>query len=158
MNIYVSDSLRDRMRRFDNRLNWSQIAAAAFERALDDIERLDKIVHPTKRRLAVSRIERAGGIERHATQLGIDWAENDAEDIELRRLADYVKRAERGVSAIRDFRHLAAVVCGGPDEPEVWDWSRKVIGHGIPPDYEAVYAAAFIKAALAVLTATDEAE
>ena len=40
-----------------------------------------------------------------------------------------------------------------PTQEEV-DWSRKVIGHGIPPDYEAVYAAAFIKAALAVADCT----
>lgn len=147
------------MRRFDNRLNWSQIASAAFERAVDDAEQLDRVRHPMKRRLAVSRIERAGGLERHATQLGMQWAETDAEDIELRRLANYVKLGEKGGPAIRDLRHLAGVVCGGLNiGDEETDWLRKVIGPGIPPEYEATYAAAFVQAALAALAAADEAE
>jgi hypothetical protein len=155
LNIYVAEELRDRMRRFDNRLNWSQIASVAFERAVDDAEQLDRIRHPMKRRLAVSRIEQAGGLERWATQRGMQWAENEATDIELRSLAAFVKRVGRGVRTIRD---LAMVVCGGPDEPEVEAWPGKVIGHGVPPEYEATYTAAFVKAALAALAAADEAE
>lgn len=76
----------------------------------------------------------------------MDWAENVASDLQLRLLADYAKRY--GVGYINDFRHLAIVVCGGDDGQDAEEWPRKVIGSGIPRDYEAAYASAFIKAAL----------
>lgn len=37
--IYVSDELRSAMKAVDDRANWSQVAAGAFQRKLDEINR-----------------------------------------------------------------------------------------------------------------------
>jgi post-segregation antitoxin (ccd killing protein) len=42
MNVYVPPDLRQRMRQFDSKVNWSRVAAAAFEREVEAQERLRK--------------------------------------------------------------------------------------------------------------------
>jgi hypothetical protein len=34
MNLYISPDLRKRMRKFDGKINWSQVASAAIEAAM----------------------------------------------------------------------------------------------------------------------------
>lgn len=60
MHVYVAPALRKRMRDYDDKINWSRVAAKAFEQAILDYhqEMNDRAARVAKRRRLIERHSR----------------------------------------------------------------------------------------------------
>jgi hypothetical protein len=97
--ISIPDDLKDRMDRVKEDVNWSGIAADAFESKLNDIarKRTEKSMETVIARLRASKIEAGLDLYTLGHKDGIKWASEVAEYAELRRLErfDVVDMVER---------------------------------------------------------------
>jgi hypothetical protein len=88
--ISVSDDLKKKMDRVKEPVNWSAIAAEAFELKLGEIarKRKEKTMDNVIERLRASKIQRVNVVQRLGREAGRVWATNVAEYDELERTAD----------------------------------------------------------------------
>ncbi|MDO9712389.1 hypothetical protein [Paracraurococcus lichenis] len=86
MNISVPDALREKMQPFDDKTNWSAIAAAAFQQEVDKLAYLASIDDPVKRRLKQTEMEDNDNAGELAVKAGREWAKHHARMVHLRRL------------------------------------------------------------------------
>lgn len=90
MNISIPSELRTRMDAVDVPMNWSSVAAQAFEEVLRDLEiqkkaeELDEIAE----RLRKSKTRGVNELLNKGLEDGRDWARSLADALELRRLSD----------------------------------------------------------------------
>jgi hypothetical protein len=86
VNVYVSDDLKAAMG--EHELNWSRLAADAFETAIN-LERTKamSIEQGSIERLRVSRVKASDRREAEGVALGKQWAQEQAEYDELERVA-----------------------------------------------------------------------
>ena len=88
--ISVSDDLKKRMDRVKEPVNWSAIAAEAFELKLGEFARkrerktMDNVIE----RLRASKIQRVNVVQRLGSEAGRVWATDVAEYDELERIAN----------------------------------------------------------------------
>ena len=157
MNISIPDELRHRMQPFDNNKNWSELAAGAFRREVENAEHLASIKSATRRRLRETEIEDVGGVERFAHKNGREWAANSARMIELRRLDKYLNR--EGFE-FESWEALVRVILGDRFGDDQADWFGQNSQFGGDPveAYEENYAIAFAEGALDVLQEVDSPE
>jgi len=71
-------------------MNWSAIAAEAFELKLGDLarNRKEKTMETVVERLRASKIRRESALEKEGRDLGAKWAKNMAEFDELQRISE----------------------------------------------------------------------
>jgi hypothetical protein len=88
--ISISDDLKKRMDRVKEPVNWSAIAAEAFELKLGELarNRKEKVMDNVIERLRASKIQRVNAVERLGHEAGKTWAANFAEYDELERIAE----------------------------------------------------------------------
>src|ERR1035441_5723797 len=87
--ISISDDLKKRMDRIKEPVNWSAVAAQAFELKLGEIahHRKEKTMEHVIERLRASKIQSGSNAEKQGREVGIGWAKEAAEFNELRRLS-----------------------------------------------------------------------
>ena len=87
--ISIPDDLKRRMDRVKEPVNWSAIAAEAFELKLGEIARKqkEKTMDTVIARLRASKIQGASAFQKEGHVIGIGWAKEHAEFDELQRLA-----------------------------------------------------------------------
>jgi hypothetical protein len=86
MNISLPDALREQMQPFDDRANWSALAAEAFRREVDKLAELSSISDDVKRRLRQTEIEDNESAGEEGVKAGREWAKRHARMVHLRRL------------------------------------------------------------------------
>jgi hypothetical protein len=87
--ISIPDNLKKRMDKVREPVNWSAIAANAFELKLGEIARKqqEKTVEAVVQRLRASKLQSLSRIEAEGREVGIEWAKKYAEWNELERVA-----------------------------------------------------------------------
>lgn len=96
--ISIPQELKDRMDAAGEQVNWSSLAARAFESKLLEIELRSKRSMSTKdvvKRLQAAKEQDAQEDYEEGKQAGREWAEKTATPKELRRLAEYLEDSER---------------------------------------------------------------
>ena len=90
--VYVGESLGERMAAIGDTVNWSRVAAEAFEKKLAEIamERKGRTMEDVVQRLRASKLESESQEERRARAAGQEWAKHHAEWPELERVAEMV--------------------------------------------------------------------
>jgi hypothetical protein len=88
--ISLPDDLDRRMDRVKETVNWSAVAAQAFELKLGELaeRRKEKTMDNVIERLRASKVKHVSGRVMEGYDLGADWAKGQAEFDELRRLSD----------------------------------------------------------------------
>jgi hypothetical protein len=86
MNISLPDALREQMQPFDDKVNWSSVAAAAFKREADRLAELNSISDDVKRRLKQTEMEDNENAGEGGVKAGREWAKQHARMVHLRRL------------------------------------------------------------------------
>jgi post-segregation antitoxin (ccd killing protein) len=89
INVSVPDSLKERMSALDSRVNWSEVAQAAFEREIVnhttfEVEDMEQVIE----RLRVSKKEYATTQNAKGKKDGHDWACRYATYADLRAVSD----------------------------------------------------------------------
>lgn len=89
ISVYIPDGMKERMSALDDRVNWSEIAQAAFERQLT-IASLpkDPNMHQVVERLRASKAEFLKQENDQGREQGRDWAKRRASYDQLRRIAE----------------------------------------------------------------------
>lgn len=161
VHIYVDADLRARMDALSGKVNWSRVAAEAFERELDrrevlgreDVEGLEQAVE----RLARSRARSAGLRERQAREAGGRWAREQAEWDQLLAIEDLAVNWERNPERVATARPEALVAAlwraleddeQGPGDATDLAWWLDTLG--LPPEPSAAELRAFVEGALAI--------
>ena|ERR1039458_1231366 len=87
--ISLSEALKKRMDRVKGPVNWSAVAAEAFELKLGELARKQEVktMDTVIARLRASKIQNASADEKDGRVAGKEWAEATAELAELRRVA-----------------------------------------------------------------------
>lgn len=87
--ISIPDDLKKRMDKVREEINWSAIAAQAFELKLGELaeRRKEKTMDTVVERLRASKIKRVSQVQKEGYALGADWAKDQAEFDELERVA-----------------------------------------------------------------------
>jgi len=88
--ISVPDDLKKRMDRVKEPVNWSAVAAKAFDLKLGELarNRKEKTMDSVVERLRASKIQHVNAVERLGREAGRMWASNVAEYDELEHIAD----------------------------------------------------------------------
>jgi hypothetical protein len=97
VNVSVPRALKARMDAVRQPVNWSQVAAHAFEAKLLDLQAKQEVTNMDE---VVARLKAAAAQEENedyqaGLKAGRSWAMEDAKPKELRRIADYIDRAGR---------------------------------------------------------------
>lgn len=160
VSVYVSDDLKLRMDMVEGVI-WSRIACDAFESKLGEIaaERKEKTMQDVVQRLRASKIRMLDDIAKEGREAGIEWAKNEAEAVQLRRLERHLSRLQFRDEAFilpedqptTGARQFAKVVDGEPDSPfaDLNDFWRCVLGDDVPPPDDH-FVQAFAEAALEI--------
>lgn len=87
--ISISDDLKRRMDRVKEAVNWSAIAAQAFELKLGELaqHRKEKNMSNVIERLRASKLQGGSNAERQGREMGTGWAKDAAAFSELKRLS-----------------------------------------------------------------------
>lgn len=155
MNISLPDGLRQRMQPFDDRANWSAIAAAAFQREVDRLAALNSIEDDVKRRLRQTEMEDAENVEETAKAAGREWARRHARMVHLRRLREAEEVLDRMPQVTQDAVARIAL----REETARWSDMPGFTGYADGLYYiedfavEAGWALAFVEGAMEVLDA-----
>lgn len=91
-NIYVNDDLKERMDAVREPVNWSEVAADAFEKKLGEIaqRKKRKTMTDVVQRLRASKLEHESEEEKLGRKAGEEWARDHAAWAELQRSAQMV--------------------------------------------------------------------
>jgi hypothetical protein len=151
MNISIPDDLRKRMDKANKTedVNWSQVAAGAFEMKLAEIasRKVERTMDDVVQRLKASKLESSSKDEKEGKEAGFEWAKKHAEWPELVRLNklwgdgnfDAIFNASNDSTSFfletADPERMAE--CGGRDES---DWTEEVFGVAGSISDEYVYA------------------
>ncbi len=160
VHIYVDAGLRARMDALEGEVNWSRVAAEAFERELDRREALgaegSQGLEEVVERLARSRARSAGQRERQAREAGGRWAREKAEWDHLLAIEDLAASWERNPERVAAARPEALVAAlwraleneqGPTDETDLAWWLDTL---GLPPEPTTAELRAFVEGALAL--------
>ncbi len=126
--ISISDGLKKRMDKVKESVNWSAVAANAFELKLGEIarKRQEKTMVNVVERLRASKIQRGNAMMKEGHEAGVDWAEGGAEFDELERVAACnPNELFAGLDEPGAYAYNLAQVIGGlgrdADHQEIWD-------------------------------------
>jgi hypothetical protein len=154
LSVYVPDALRERMDAVGE-VNWSKVAATAFEKEVLKLER-SRAMGDVIERLRASRNNvdfeerQAGAAE------GREWAERRAEYDELQRLAEILQSEwdfeDAPGGAFSASEHLACAISGVDTDRRTAGDFWEHVGHGYdnPPYGRPAYLRAFAEAAVEV--------
>lgn len=137
--ISLSADLDSRMEKHPE-VNWSRVAADAFERKLGELAamKVSKTMDDVIQRLRASKLEYERGVFAEGIKAGKEWAQKDAEYIELKRLSDFCNSPRytpeffttSETDAFSSGYHLVQVILGVdmPDRREGKAFWAKAIG------------------------------
>jgi hypothetical protein len=123
--VSIPDDLKKRMDKVADQVNWSAVAASAFEKKLGEIaeSKETKDMNDVIQRLRKSKIESEGETFKEGRDAGKSWVENNAEVPELKRLDRYHAENHRDAwylctvesDAFSAAEHLARAITGDND-------------------------------------------
>src|SRR3954469_15722001 len=108
MNISLPDTLREQMQPFDDKANWSALAAEAFRREVERLTELSSISDDVKRRLRQTEMEDNDDAGEAGVKAGREWAKQHARMVHLRRLDAAEDLLERMTEVMPDV--LARII------------------------------------------------
>ena len=87
MNIYISDDLKERMDKAEEKMNWSKVATQEFEFELGEMAKRKKVkdMNSVIQRLKASKMVFENASYREGHQYGSTWAKESAKYAELKR-------------------------------------------------------------------------
>jgi len=162
ISIYLADDLRRRMDKVKG-VNWSAVAAEAFERKLGELaaQKQEKKMEDVIQRLRASKLEDDSEIVAQGRHDGHAWAKDGATAAELKRLAKYMDRFEAALQGEQfTCGSESDAYCGaerfvfeidpnaGNDRMVASDFWEGVTGENEYPDNE--YVQAFAEGAMAL--------
>jgi hypothetical protein len=121
------------MDRVKEPVNWSAVAAEAFELKLGEFARLkkEKTMENVIERLRASKIQRGNTLEKEGREIGAQWAKDQAEYDELERVADADPRELfDGLDEPGNYAYSLALIIGGFNHEEashddIWEvWEQ----------------------------------
>jgi hypothetical protein len=123
--ISVPAALKARMDAVDETVNWSAVACQAFESKLAEIitRKGARDMEEVIQRLRASKRESDDVRYQEALEVGRDWAENQAEAVELQRLTHFREENPGGGEEFESstarmsysLEHIVAFAIGGPE-------------------------------------------
>lgn len=116
LTVSITKALKQRMDRFEGKVNWSAVARQAFEQELMTMEKAQEIKLDPKvvSRLRQSKNENEASDRNRGYRAGKDWAEDEAEYVDLHRLAEAataardIDRVLGDNDAASNFIHIVA--------------------------------------------------
>jgi hypothetical protein len=141
MNIYVSEDLKERMDKAEEKSNWSQVASRAFEVELGEIAKRKKVkdMNSVVQRLKTSKVEYENVSFKDGYECGRKWAEESAEYSELKHAYE-IDVDDSIFSDPEDDDDGRAFVVGHMitrEGEKVWDFWEGVFGEWQPAkDFE----------------------
>lgn len=99
ISVSIPEDLKERMDTVTEPVNWSQVAAQAFEVKLAEIaaKKVERTMDDVAQRLRVSKLEGGSKLVKAGREGGRKWAEDKAEWRELEKLNDARDDFERGL-------------------------------------------------------------
>jgi len=157
LTLSIPKALRERMGKFDESVNWSEMARELFERRVAMLEQTKtKLSAETLARLKASEEREADEDLRTGRDAGRGWAEKEAEMSELRALARYSEESGAGITDDPGDEFFSIVDPQGDlDRNERREFWQLVYGADAP---SAEFVQAFVNGALEVLELYDEAK
>jgi hypothetical protein len=158
MTISIPDAVKKRMDRVKEPLNWSAIAAEAFELKLGELARKskEKTVETVVARLRASKLEHANHRSKEGYEAGVYWATHTAEYDELARLSELNLDewfAGQPMAPYSFSNYLAFAILGidteNSDDNENYERSEKLWGK-LNENDEEDYCTGFCEGALSV--------
>jgi hypothetical protein len=97
--ISIPDDLKKRMDKVSEPVNWSQVAASAFEAKLGDIasRKEKKNMQDVIQRLRASKLQGQTRLAKEAFESGVEWAKSGAEWSEIEGIVEYANHHEAWV-------------------------------------------------------------
>lgn len=89
MNISVPDTLKAKMDAFADKVNWSQVASAAFERKVEIMEKFHKGLEDGLARLRASKEESHNELREEGKEFGIECAKKHFSYSELKKISKW---------------------------------------------------------------------
>jgi hypothetical protein len=133
--ISISDDLKERMDKARELVNWSAVAAEAFELKLGELARgrTEKVMQDVIDRLRASRIQQTSALEREGRDAGIQWARTDAEYDQLNRVVQInqqINGTDWKYFDVGTWTRLPAQIVGGDpfDRRAAQEFWTKAIG------------------------------
>lgn len=155
MSISIPDGLKAKMKAISEPMNWSAIAAKAFEDELKRVSQRDRErdVMEVIERLDPSYIDGESLVYQSGFSLGEGWARDEADATDLQRLDKHA--AAMGSNIYRDYEEpnaLAKQIIGDENAHagDVDDWWSAVLGESLESIWEPEFVRGFVEGALAV--------
>lgn len=156
-NLTIADDLKKRMDKVKEPVDWSAVAAAAFEQKLGEfaLQKKEKKVEDVIQRLRAAAVEEASDTEREGHRDGYEFARQCATPSELERLSQMARDDNlfQGDQLCCTWAELVVQKARGLSVDEMREESLDVIGSKWFPDKTAriamdpVYLRAFIQGA-----------